>query len=80
MMKLNKSINVDVYTDKSGQYIIEVCTISDGNKKTYEAWLYRRNYGRKDFMFGAMADSTTYDAFLEMVDYNLPYILIHQRI
>ena len=47
-------------------------------RNTFEAWIYRDDYGVKDFMFGASKASTSRPGFLALVTDNLlDHVLIY---
>ena len=59
-----KSIEVYDYDD---EYCIDIITTND----TYEAWLYKNDYGIKTLMFGGLIEQQSKDEFLKIVDANV---------
>ena len=56
-------------------YIVDIFNVDD----TYEAWLYNREYGIKDLMFGMPVEQQSFDEFLEIVEANVPeYIELYK--
>jgi len=56
-------------------YIVDIFKVDD----TYEAWLYNREYGIKDLMFGMPVEQQSFDEFLEIVEANVPeYIELYK--
>ena len=57
-------------------YMVEIFKVDD----TYEAWLYNREYGIKDLMFGMPVEQQSFDEFLEIVEANVPeYIELYKE-
>ena len=57
-------------------YMVDIFKVDD----TYEAWLYNREYGIKDFMFGMPVEQQSFDEFLEIVEANVPeYIELYRE-
>ncbi len=63
--KLNQRIYTYKYND---QYYVDVVF----DWKTYEAWIYNKDYGVKDLMFGTPAEQTSLIEFLDTVNAVVP--------
>lgn len=61
-----KKTNISTATYQDGDFCIDIVTFPDNY---YEAWIYKKDIGVKDLMFG-MRDMN-YDLFLDIVDVNL---------
>ena len=66
-MKKSENIkSIDVY-DYDDEYCIDIITTND----TYEAWLYKNNYGMKSLMFGSPIQQQSKEEFLKIVAINV---------
>lgn len=69
-MKEMKSIRTTTFA--SGNYRIDIVE----SRTEYEAWIYHKDYGVKDFMFGTDKNQAAYiksfEEFTDMVEANLP--------
>ena len=50
-----------------GGFMVDVVTTSD----TYEAWIYHKDYGIKELMFGMPKKQQSYEKFIEIVEWNV---------
>lgn len=62
-----KRANISITTYECGEYMVDIATTSD----SYEAWIYRKEYGVKDLMFGMPQAQQTLDEFLDIVEANI---------
>lgn len=62
-----KELKTTVY--EYGNFYIDIT--NDG--ELLEAYLYHKDYGVKNLMFGACLEQFSYDEFVEMVESNLEY-------
>lgn len=62
-----KQVNITITTYECEEYLVDIVTTSD----SYEAWLYRKEYGVKVLMFGAYRTLNTLEEFLETVEANI---------
>ncbi len=65
-----KKTNIKTETYKAGNWRIDIVETHD-KWNTIEAWLYYKNYGIKDLMFGASLNNDSKEHFLELVEVNL---------
>ncbi len=54
---------IQTTTFASNGYLIDVVTLAN----TYEAWIYREEYGIKHHMFDVPKEQQSYEAFLDIV-------------
>lgn len=74
-MTISRDITTRTYK-YDDQYMIDI--VIDG--KTYEAWLYNKDYGVKDLMFGSPIGQESFSDFMESVEVNAPdYIATYQQ-
>lgn len=66
-MKKVMSIRTTTYED--GDFLIDIVETD----KAWEAWLYRKDYGVKDLMFGMLKKDYSEDRFLNFVIVNLEW-------
>ena len=66
-MKRIDSLKTTTYED--GDFLIDIVETAD----VYEAWLYRKDYGVKDLMFGMLKKDYSEDRFLNFVIVNLEW-------
>lgn len=62
-----KQTSITIVTYEHGEFLVDIVTTSD----TYEAWIYREEYGVKNLMFGVPKEQQTLDVFLEIVAANV---------
>lgn len=62
----SKTSNITTYS--YGEFLVDVTD----KLEEYEAFIYHKDYGVKDLMFGVSKDQNTLDEFMEIVFYNLP--------
>lgn len=66
-MKKEKSIHTVTYTcDPGREWLIDIVT--DEEEKTYTAFLYHRNYGIKEMMYGVYMEKDSLEDFLLDID------------
>jgi len=70
--RFTKAQNSLLETYRFGNYIIEICkeTDFDGNE-SFDAYLQRKGYGIKDYMFGVPTETNTLEGFIELVEANI---------
>lgn len=61
-----KKTNISTTTYQDGDFCIDIVAFPENY---YEAWIYKKDIGVKDLMFGMHEES--YDLFLDIVDVNL---------
>lgn len=82
---MKKRISYKTETYAHGDYLIDIVD----RPGMFDAWLYKKNYGVKTYMFGAFKKYynemqhkehiETLETFIEMVDANLPdYIKLYK--
>lgn len=72
-MKKLTSYKTETFSYKK-DYRIDVVTMKD----MYEAWIYRKDYGTKNLMFGVYKRNETYEGFLDLVEANADdYVTIY---
>lgn len=64
-MRQLKSYKTTTFAD--GDFRIDIVE----KKSEYEAWLYHKDYGVKNFMFGSGKQIETFDSFVDLVEANL---------
>lgn len=68
-MTREKSISTVTYSyDPGREWLIDIVT--DDEEKTYTAFLYHRNYGIKEMMFGVYMKDTSLEDFIDDVRLN----------
>ena len=68
-MTKEKSISTATYSyDPGREWLIDIVT--DEEEKTYTAFLYHRNYGIKEMMFGVYMKDTSLEDFIDDVRLN----------
>ena len=68
--------NNKTVTYRCGEYFVDIVTTKEG----YEAWIYRKDYGKKDFMFSCPKEQQSYFEFFEIVKANIPdYAVLYDR-
>ena len=67
MMKMT-GIKTGTYEIGEG-FMVDIATLPE----TYEAWLYHKDYGVKDLVFGMPIEQQPYDEFVSIVDDALEY-------
>lgn len=63
-----KKTNISTATYQDGDFYIDIVTFPDNY---YEAWIYKKDIGVKDLMFGIRDKIYDFDFFLDIVDVNL---------
>ena len=66
-MRKAKDITITTFCD--GDFLIDIVETD----KAWEAWLYRKDYGVKDLMFGMSKKDYSEDRFLDFVMVNLEW-------
>ena len=66
MKRVEKVRSIEVYAFDNEHYIDIV-----EDDETYEAWLYRRDYGFKTMMFGFPITQQSKEAFIDIVAMNV---------
>ena len=57
-------------------YMVDIVT----DRASFEAWLYKKDYCAKMFLWGCPKDQQSYFEFMELVEENVPdYIADYQR-
>lgn len=62
-----KQADITITTYECGEYLVDIVTTGD----SYEAWIYRKEFGVKDLMFLVQKKQQTLDEFLEIVEANV---------
>lgn len=62
-----KKADISTTTYECGEFLVDIVTTGD----SYEAWLYRKEYGVKVLMFGSYRTLNTLEEFLETVEANI---------
>ena len=62
-----KKSDISITTYECGEYLVDIVTTGD----SYEAWIYRKEFGVKDLMFLVQKKQQTLDEFLEIVEANV---------
>ena len=66
-----KKINSVTYTYKyNDDFMIDIVQTWTGEAFDYEAWIYNKDYGVKDLMFGSSEKSL--EDFIELAEQNAP--------
>lgn len=76
MMTKKENIKIETF-DVRNDFYVDI--IDNPEKESYEAFIYEKDCGIKDFMFGCPKTQNTYEEFLELIecsltDYKITYL------
>ena len=73
-----KKTNIQITRYRHGDFFVDI--VANKEQHMNEAWLFHKDYGVADYMFGVDVKTQNFDQFFRTVEANLPdYINLYMR-